>query len=225
MRRVERITDERFHSSKRRSATHQPERIKEAFSLAFTADKIEGDYSSDRLHLAFRDLMVVIIFQARIINTRNLVMTAQGLGQTQSVSACGAHPNIQRLYSPRQKISGCRIEGRANAQIDSAYALNIVMISRHRACSQVGMPAQILRGAVNYCVYSVSERLLEHRSSKRVVDYRKQTSLPSSLRSQAQIHQPVYWIARGFKPEDPRAIAGNSPQIGDLVQTDKTRTY
>ena len=136
------------------------------------AAQFKGDNAAKPALLPFRQLMLRVRRQARIINPLDGRLCLQPLRQVQGCFAVRPHPQAQGFQSLEKHPGVERTHGGSGG---AEKAVNIhpypLLIADHGPADAAALPIQIFGGGMNDQIRAQLERLLQGRSAEAVVHH------------------------------------------------------
>src|SRR5579872_2623540 len=157
-------------------------------------------------HLTAGDSVVLMRFQARIKDRRNLRMSFEETGNQQRALVLLAYAQVQSFHPSQQQVGGHRVEAGSGNFAEVVNPVDQFPTAANSTAERVSVSAEKFRRAVNRKIGAQFQGLLIDRGRKGVINNDERTTL---VRSPCKPRQVDYFVGRiswAFEVQDVAAL-------------------
>ena len=215
--------DQALHSTETDGAFDERQAVKQLRRSFVASGEIEADHAAEAGHLPFRDRVVRMRRQTRIIDLADAAVGREELGHCLCARVMPRDAQRQRLQSAPERVRGRRIHDRAEQPPRLRDRIDEPAGPGDRAACHVAMAVQVFRRALHREVDAECQRLLVDRARERTVDDRQHTTRLADARDARNVHAAQRRVDRRLEPDDARASGYHTLEVRQIAERHEPR--
>src|SRR5215470_5034489 len=201
VRAVEGENDEGFDAAEAGCEEEKPGAVAETAGGGEAALQVEGHHGAKIAHLFFGELVVGMRRQAGVVDARDFGVLFEPTRDGHGGLALAADADSESFHTANEKVRGFGVHRAAKIDDRVANFVDERLAARRGASDEVGMAAEILRGAVKDDIESELDGFLQDGAGEGVVDERDEIPFAREGDSCLQVNEAEDGIGGRFDVE------------------------